>query len=216
MEIEFFGGNCFRIKTKETTVVVDDNLSALGGKSITTDKSASLYTQVALVDQKAAGKSRIFIDSAGEFEIGDLTITGMQARGHMDEEGEAHATVFQFMAKNQKITVTGHIHPDMSSELVEFIAGTDVLVVPVGGGGYTLDPVGATKVMKKAESSVVIPSQYETKGLKFEVPPLSLDEFTKLPNIEPGEPQDSFKMSELPADDLAAATAKVVILNVKG
>ena len=35
MEIEFYGANCFRISTKKTALVVDDNLVELGAKSVT-------------------------------------------------------------------------------------------------------------------------------------------------------------------------------------
>ena len=38
MEIEFFGGNCFKLKTKLTTIVVDDNLESLEKKTILNTK----------------------------------------------------------------------------------------------------------------------------------------------------------------------------------
>lgn len=215
MEIEFFGANCFRIKTKETVIVVDDNLSILGGKTIQNDKTIAFYTSAAVFDEKSAEKSRLVFDSPGEYEVGDVTVTGVSARSHMDEEEQSSAIVYQFMFKNQTVTVLGHIHPNVSVEIAEFIAGTDVLVVPVGGNGYTLDPVGATKVMKKAEASVVIPSHYETKGLKFEVPAQPLSEFGDLPNVTLEEPQDSFKLGDVSSEE-GVATSKVVVLNVNG
>lgn len=214
MEIEFFGANCFRIKTKETTIVVDDNLSKLGGKTIQNDKTVAFYSNADLLDEKAGEKSRLMFDTPGEYEVGDVTVTGVPARSHMDEEEKLSAVVYQYMYKNQTVTVMGHVHPDISDEVAEFIAGTDVLVVPVGGNGFTLDPVGANKVMKKAEASVVIPSHFDMKGLKFEVPAQPLEEFGNLPNVDLNEPQDSFKMSDVPGED-GAATSKVVVLKAK-
>jgi len=213
MEIEFFGGNCFKIKTKETVVVVDDNLVKVGGKGIVDDKTTALYTSLDLVDDSAKVKPKLMIDSPGEFEVGDLTITGLRARAHMDADDTETATVYQFTVKNQTVTVTGHIHPNISDDVADFIAGTDVLIVPVGGNGFTLDSVGAAKVIKKADPSVVIPSQYETKGLNFEVPAAPLDEFEKLPTVTIEGSQDSFKLSDIPSEE--GAVAKVVVLNVK-
>ncbi len=214
MEIEFFGANCFRIKTKKTVVVVDDDLSSLGGKSILNDKTPSLYTNHTIIDEKTASNSKLIIDGPGEFEVGNLTITGMQARAHTDTEDEYNATVYQLMADGRTITVLGHIHPDISSELTEFIAGTDVLVVPVGGNGFTLDPIGAAKVIKKAEPEVIIPSHYEVKGLKYEVPAQSLAEFEKLPTVTLTEPQDSFKFGDSSTDEGVVQT-RVLVLRVQ-
>jgi len=56
MEIEFFGANCFRIKTKKTVVVVDDNLSNIGGKTIISNKETALYTNMDMVDEKDCSK----------------------------------------------------------------------------------------------------------------------------------------------------------------
>ena len=85
MELEFFGGNCFRIKTKNTTIVVDDNLSKLGKKSLQNDKTTAFYTSDSIFDEIAAKESRLLIQTAGEFEVGDVTVTGVAARAHMDE-----------------------------------------------------------------------------------------------------------------------------------
>ncbi|MCA9328471.1 MBL fold metallo-hydrolase, partial [Candidatus Saccharibacteria bacterium] len=156
MELEFFGGNCFRIKTKSTTLVVDDNLSKLGKKSIQSDKTVAFYTSNNVFDERAAAQSRLSFVTPGEFEVGDVTVNGVQARGHMDEEGKLTANVFQFMHGGQTISVLGHVHPDISDEVVELISGTDVLVVPVGGNGFTLDPVGAASIIKKTEPNVVV------------------------------------------------------------
>ena len=46
----------------------------------------------------------------------------------------------------------------------------DVLVVPVGGNGYTVDPVGALKLIKAIEPKLVVPTHYADKALKYPVP----------------------------------------------
>ena len=52
MEIEFFGANCFRIKTKNASIVIDDNLEALGSKTITKDSDVAIFTNKVLENQK--------------------------------------------------------------------------------------------------------------------------------------------------------------------
>lgn len=213
MEIEFFGGNCFRIKTKQTSVVIDDNLSKIGKKSILNDKTVAFYTSKLLIDNDSAPVARLTIDSAGEFEVGDLTVKGVQVRSHLDEEDKKTATIYQFMYAGQTATFTGHVHPDISDDALELISGTDVLIIPVGGNGFTLDPAGAASIIKKVEPDVVIPSQYDIAGFKYEVPALSLEEFGKVAPLSTAETLDSLKMQKVVED--SASQTKVIVLNVK-
>lgn len=213
MEIEFFGANSFRIKTKKAAVVVDDNLNKVGSKSIVDDKTTLFYTNQNLIDESAKNSSKLMVDSPGEFEVGDITATGKQARAHMDKEDEMTATVFKFMANGQTVTVLGHVHPNLSNDVEEFISGTDVLLIPVGGNGYTLDPIGATKIIKKAEPEIVIPSQYEIKGFSYEVPAQSLEELEKLPTTTLEEAQDSLKLGDSKSEEASATQTRVVVLN---
>lgn len=213
MELEFFGGNCFRIKTKQTTIVIDDNLEQMGKKSIITEKTAAFYSSP-VVKQPAKTPAYLMIDTPGEFEVGDVTVKGVQARAHVDEEGTHSATVFQFMHSGQTISVLGHVHPDMSVEVLELISGTDVLVLPVGGNGFTLDPIGAASIVKKTEPGIVVPAQYDIAGLTYEVPAQPLAEFAKVTSMTEEEPLDSLKMAKV-GEENASAQAKVVVLQVK-
>lgn len=213
MDIEFFGANCLRLRTKEAVIVVDDNLASLGGKTVTTDKTALFYTNNTLAEKSAKAKARLVIDTAGEFEVGDVTVTGEQTRSHMDEEGKESATVLQLTIGNQTVTVLGHVHPDLSKAVVELIGGTDILVIPVGGNGYTLDGVAAASIIKKAEPDIVIPTHYDQKDLKFEVPAQTLDEFFKVSSLQASEAVDIYKLGK--AVDGATDQTKVVVLNAK-
>lgn len=213
MELEFFGANCFRIKTKNASVVIDDNLDALGAKSIVKEGEVVFYTQKHLENDTAKKKARLVIDSAGEFEVGDLSVKALQTRSHMDAESTEQATVYQFMYGGTSVTVLGHVHPDVSDDLLELVGGTDVLVIPVGGNGYTLDAVGATSLIKKIEPDVVIPSHYETSHLSYEVPAAPLDEFIKTAALQATEPKESYKVDK-PDVELSTQT-HLVILQVK-
>lgn len=196
MEIEFFGANCFRIKTKNASVVIDDNLSDIGGKTITKESDVAIFTNKLLENSKTTAKARLTLDSAGEYEIGDLSVRALQTRAHMDEEGEATATVFQCLFDGTTVTILGHIHPDVADDVIELAGGTDVVIIPVGGNGYTLDVLGANSIIKKIEPDAVVPSQYNVVGLNFEVPAAPLEDFKKASALPEGEAKDTYKVGK--------------------
>jgi L-ascorbate metabolism protein UlaG (beta-lactamase superfamily) len=213
MEIEYFGANCFRIKTKNASIVVDDNLSSVGGKTITKESDVAIFTNIQLEDKNTTAKARLTLESAGEYEIGDISVRAVQARAHMDEEGSATASIFQCMYEGTTVTILGHIHPDVADDVIELAGGTDVVIVPVGGNGYTLDVIGAVSVIKKIEPEVVIPSQYEVPSLAFEVPAAPLEDFKKASALPESEPKDSYRVGKIDAE--LVGKTHIVELNVK-
>jgi len=213
MEIEFFGANCFRIKTKNASIVVDDNLAELGSKTITKESDLVIFTSKSLENASTKAKARLTLDSAGEYEIGDVSVRAIQTRSHMDTEGEQTATVFQCMYEGKTVTILGHIHPDVADDVIELAGGTDVVIVPVGGNGYTLDVVGAVSAVKKIEPEVVIPSHYDVSELNLPVPAAPLEDFKKAIALPESEPKDVYKLSK-PDTELVGKT-HLVVLNVK-
>jgi L-ascorbate metabolism protein UlaG (beta-lactamase superfamily) len=213
MEIEFFGANCFRIKTKNASIVIDDNLSDIGGKTITKETDIAIFTSTVLENEKTKTKARLTLDSAGEYEIGDVSVRAVQTRAHMDPEGDATGAVFQCMFEGTTVTILGHIHPDFADDVIEFAGGTDVVIVPVGGNGFTLDVVGALSVIKKIEPEVVIPSQYNIPGFKYEVSAAPLEDFKKASALPETEAKDVYKVGK-PDPELVGKT-HLVVLNVK-
>lgn len=199
MELQFKGANCIKINIKGATAVVDDNLDAVGLKSIVNKADIALYT----ADHLNSGKNgdAFVLDTPGEYEIKGLSVYAIPARAHMDEEGKETATILKVVHAGVSIVFAGHIYPDLSDEQLERIGMIDVLVVPVGGSGYTLDAEGAAKVVKKIEPKIVIPTHYAAKGVKYEVPQNELDPFLKELGKE-AERLDKLKLkdSSIPED----------------
>ena len=77
------------------------------------------------------------------------------------------------------IVVVGHIFAPLPDSVLEEIGLVDVVIVPVGGGGYTLDGHQAAMVVRQLEPKVVIPTHYADPAVKYEVPQESLAEFLK-------------------------------------
>jgi L-ascorbate metabolism protein UlaG (beta-lactamase superfamily) len=131
--------------------------------------------------------ARIMFDGPGEYEVADVSVIGIAARAHMDEDGKKSATMFKLIVGDQSLLVTGHIYPDLDDKQLEAIGIVDVMVVPVGGNGYTVDPVGALKLIKEIEPKLVVPSHYADKALKFEIPQQELGNALKELAMEPKE-----------------------------
>lgn len=191
MDIQFYGANCLVINTKNARLVIDDNLMELGGKSVVKPGDIVLFTG-AHGDTKSQPK--IIIDQPGEYEVSGVTIYGIATRSHIDEEGSVNNTLYKIIYDEIKVLVTGHIYPKLSDRQLESIGTVDVLVIPVGGNGYTLDGVGALAVIKEIEPKLVIPTHYDNPKLKFLVPQNSLEDALKSLGMEPKEPVAKLKV----------------------
>ncbi len=196
MDVQFYGANCVVINGKQARLVVDDNLSDLGAKSVSKEGDVALFTSERANPPKGA---KIAIDQPGEYEVSGISIYGIAARAHVDEEGQRNATMYKIVIDDTSVLVTGHVYPELSDSQLEAIGMVDVMIVPVGGNGYTLDGVGALKLIKKIEPKVVIPTHYDDSVLSFPVPQQTLEQAVKLLTMEPKEtlPKLKLKIGEL-------------------
>ena len=153
MDLQYYGGNCVVLSTKGVRLVFDDNLAGLGAKTITKAEDVAMFTGA---HGTPANEPRLIIDGPGEYEVSGLSIHGIAARAHMDPEGTQTATMYKVMNDESNCLILGHIYPDLSDDQLEAVGTVDVLVIPVGGNGYTLDPTGALQVIKKIEPKIVV------------------------------------------------------------
>jgi L-ascorbate metabolism protein UlaG (beta-lactamase superfamily) len=192
MDVQFYGANCLVFGNKELRIVVDDTLAAQGGKSVTKANDVALFTQS--LGDNAEPDARMVIDMPGEYEINNIAVKGIPARGHMDEPGTEKATMYKIVVGDMVYLVAGHIYPELTESELEGIGLVDVLFVPVGGNGYTMDPVGALKLTRAIDPKLVIPTHYDDKSLKFEVPQQTLEQATKEFGMEPKETIDKLRL----------------------
>ncbi len=199
MEFQYCGANCIKLITKNATFIIDDNLKTWGLKSVTKADDIALFTQL----PNSQPEARLVISDPGEYEVSGVSIFGVAARGHMDLEGVKSATIYKFQYDDMKVCVLGHVYPGLSEDQLEEIGLVDILFVPVGGSGYTLDAVGALSLIKKIEPKIIIPTHYADKSVKYEVPQAELDDALKGLAMEPKETLAKFKPK--PADFSDAA-----------
>jgi L-ascorbate metabolism protein UlaG (beta-lactamase superfamily) len=207
MDIQFYGANCLTLTYKGTRLVIDDNLAELGGKSIMKAGDVALYTAFEQPETKV--ELKLFVNRPGEYEMGDIAIKGVAVRAHMDETGTKLATMYKVTIGDISVLFTGHAHPNVTETELEAISQVQVLVVPVGGMGYTLDAVGALKLVKEFEPKLVIPTHYADKALNFPVPQQELEVALKELGMEPKERTGKLKLK--PADLLVEGTQLIVL-----
>jgi len=191
MDLQFYGANCLTITHKGTRLVIDDNLAELGAKSIHKQDDVLLFTSAhPLADAK------LIFDSPGEYETADISIIGIDARLHLDEEGKKNGTIFKIIADDLNILFTGNIYPGLNDNQLERIGAVDVLVVPVGGNGYTLDPIGAQKIIKIVEPKLIIPTHFDYPGIKYPVPQQTLENALKELGVEASQRLAKLRLKE--------------------
>jgi L-ascorbate metabolism protein UlaG (beta-lactamase superfamily) len=146
-------------------------------------------------------EAKFSADMPGEYEISGVIIHGVGARSHMDEDSKKTGVIYTIEADDIRVAVAGHIYPELSEAQLEQIGMIDLLIVPVGGNGYTLDGVGALKVVKQLEPKIVIPTHYADKQIKYDVPQQELADALKGLAMEPAETVEKLKIKPLELTD---------------
>lgn len=183
-DIEYKGGNSVVISTKKSTAVIDPKLSVIGLKDVPVKDAVEIATEERFLVEDSA--SRITIESPGEYEVGDFSIRGISASRHIDDpKAEKKATMYRMEIGDARLAILGNIAPSLTEDQQEMIGVVDILILPVGGSGYTLDATSATAIVRQIEPKVVIPVHYADDGVKYEVPQDTLETFLKELSIEP-------------------------------
>lgn len=195
MEISYKGGSSLIMSTKKATLLVDPSVSGLGLKDPSVIDAVEVLTDHIYRIEGA----RLTIDGPGEYEVGDFSIRGVAARRHVDTaDSWPMATIYRIETGDFRIGVLGHIESKLSEDQLEALGVIDILVIPVGGNGFTLDPHDAASLTRQIDPKVVIPVHYEDARVKYEVPQLPLEQFVNELNL-PVETFDKYKLKNAAA-----------------
>jgi len=168
-EIEYKGANSIVISTKKARLVVDPKLSIVGLKDLSTKEAVELATEGRFTTGNP--DAILLIDGPGEYGVAEFDIRGIPTRRHIDSQSDGLAsTMYRIEIGEIRIGIIGNIYEKLSDEQLEELGVIDILVVPVGGGGYTLDATGAAGIVRMIDPKIVIPVHYADKSLKYEVP----------------------------------------------
>jgi L-ascorbate metabolism protein UlaG (beta-lactamase superfamily) len=203
MDVQFYGANCLVVSHKSTRIVIDDNLVTLGKKSVIKPDDVALYTLEPLKNS-----ARLTFNGPGEYEVGDISIVGIAAKPFMNDDSGETVTMYKLISSDLDILVSGHILGELSESQLEKIGTVDVLIVPVGDNGYTLDPQGALKLIKNIEPKIVVPTHYKQSGLKYPVEQIDLETALKELGMETKEKVNKLKVK---STDLGDVTQLIVL-----
>lgn len=208
-EFKWFGHNCFRIKSREATIITDPVDRSTG---YAVAKQSANIVSISRYDSANANLSLIrpefqVVDGPGEYEMEDVFVTGV--RTFLDPaqtEQKKFNTSYLFELDGFVICHLGDLGQVPNSEQTEQLAQADILLVPIGGANG-LSQEQAAEIASLLEPKVLIPMQYRTEigdhGL------LPLDTFAKLVGVELPEPLDKYSPRQA---DLNEAM-EIVLLN---
>lgn len=175
MDITYLGAGAVRLSGKNINVVCDPYNDGAG-----LGKLSAKADVVTLSGPEGFGviEGTMVIDCPGEFEVKGAMITGVPARLHIDEAG-CRGQAYSILIDGVNVVVTGNISGRLDNTAVETLGKVDVLVVPVGGHGLTLDAEGAAAVVAQLEPSYVVPVHYADTKTIYVMPQAAVDEFLK-------------------------------------
>ncbi len=207
MDITYLGGGSVKLSGKNINLICDPAPGANVKADVVT-WSADLKDGEGEVYGTPAGA--MVIDGPGEYEVKGAMITGVPARLHMDEGGHRGA-VYSIVIDGVNVVVTGNISGKLDEDQIENLGQVDVLVVPVGGNGLTLDAEGAAAVVTQIEPSYVVPVHYDDGFTTYPMLQAGVEKFLKEMGSSP-EPESRLRVN--PKE--APAETQVVLLTRTG
>jgi L-ascorbate metabolism protein UlaG (beta-lactamase superfamily) len=211
MEITWYGHSCFRITERGLATVVTDPYDhreagyqplKLKGDIVTISNDTPCHNTVSAV------KGYLHtITGPGEYEIGNVFITGVQTNGHSKKtDDDPRNTLYVFDYNGLTVAHLGNMNRVLSQTEVEALGSVHVALVPVGGGS-SLNAAKAAEVISLLEPNIVIPMYYATQDSIVKLDPLS--KFLKEMGLKEIETLPTFKVTSLAA--LPAETQMVAL-----
>jgi L-ascorbate metabolism protein UlaG (beta-lactamase superfamily) len=211
MEIIWLGDFCFRIRSREATIVTDPCPKSSGysiGK-ISADIVTVSSDNPDNSNLSAISGSPLVVWGPGEYESAQVLITGIPTGQTTQGEGKATGnTAYVIETENLRICHLGRLNHVPTSDEVEEMSGVDVLLVPIGGGG-ALEAAQAQEAIALLEPKLIIPMNFGTAASTEKLDPV--ERFLRergAPAVEP-LPRLSVNRSSLPHE------AEVVVLDYK-
>ena len=175
MDLTYLGAGCVKLSGKSLTLVCDPLKADAGMAKASAKADAVTFSQESLTGVET---SALVIDGPGEYEVKGAMITGVPARLHLDEDGN-RCTIYSIVLDGFNVVVLGNMFGELSASQVDKLGRVDVLVVPVGNHGLTLDAEAASALIRQLEPSYVVPVHYDDGHTKYEVAQDGVEVFLK-------------------------------------
>ena len=125
--------------------------------------------------------------------IQDFSINGFPETRHIDSDGSKKSVIYSIEVQGVRIGLIGNISANFSDEQLENLGVLDILILPVGGNGYTLDATSASNIARRSDAKIIVPIHYNDGSTKYEVMQDDLDIFTKEMGLDTTELKQSSK-----------------------
>lgn len=216
MDIYWLGQACFKLKGKNTTVVLDPFDPEFVGLKLSKQLEADVvlsthdhkdhnYTTIV---KTQAGEEPMEFSDPGEYEVGGVVITGISSF-HDNSQGSQRGvnTIFHLFFDGLNLVHLGDLGQSrLSEQQLTQIGETDILLVPVGSV-YTIDGKTASEIVSQLEPSVIIPMHYKIEGIKFDLE--GVDNFLEEMGAEGSAPQAKLSITR----DKLPEEPQVVVLS---
>lgn len=175
MDITYLGHASFKIKGKQTSVVIDPyDSSVLGMKFPKVDADIVTVSHHHPDHDSVSNVTPItdkihIVDGPGEYEIKGVSIIGISTF-HDDKKGEERGknTAYVIEIDGLRLLHIGDLGHKLDDSSIKEIGNIDILFLPVGGT-YTIDSKTAVDVMKQIGPSIVVPMHYKLAGVDNEI-----------------------------------------------
>jgi len=226
MDIYWLGQACFKLKGKNTTILIDPFDPDFTGlklpKDLTSDAVLSTHNHKDHNNtesiKNAQGEEVMVFTNPGEYEVGGVIITGIPSY-HDNSQGSERGlnTIFRINLERLDIVHLGDLGQSrLTEEQVARIGQTDILLIPVGSI-FTIDGKQAAEIVSQLEPKIIIPMHYKPSlpsgdgkidGLKFELE--GVEKFLKEMGAEgvSAQPKLSITKEKLPEEPQVVVLSK--------
>lgn len=165
MKLQYLGHSAFRLISETGTTFVtdpfDEKMLGYAFPHVKADVVTLSHDHGDHSCYLAVGGAPFVIDVATALAADDVAVESFECF-HDDVQGKKRGKnlVFTFLVDGIKVAHMGDVG-ELSEKVAQKLAGTNVLLVPVGGK-YTVDALGAKWYVDRIKPQVVIPMHYQT------------------------------------------------------
>ena len=173
MEILWYGQACFKIKSKNASLIIDPFDPDAIGLKLPKDMEANIalktHDHPDHNNLKAVTQNPVLVEGPGEYDIKGVGITGISIF-HDSQNGleRGKNTAYNIQIEGLNIVHLGDIGHLLTELQVQEIGACDILMIPVGGN-YTISAKAATEIISSLEPRIILPMHYLIPGLKVQL-----------------------------------------------
>jgi len=195
MRITWYGHSCFRLYEPGMASVVTDPFD----HTVAGYHPLHLKADIVTVSHNSAGHNYLqavkgnpfVINGPGEYEIGDVFVTGIDSGGEKRTAGRQN-TLYVFHFHHLILAHLGNLDRIPSQAEIEEIGPVHIVMIPIGGGSC-LNASRAVEVISLLEPNIVVPMHYATSACKLELDPIQ--KFLKEMGITEIETQSALEIT---------------------